>query len=52
MENKLIPKSLLDISGAILTQNDNESDSDYSIMTKGSSIDFMTSAFLCSKFLK
>ncbi len=41
MENKLIPKSLLDISGAILTQNDNESDSDYSIMTKGSSIDFM-----------
>lgn len=40
-ENKLIPKSLLDISGALLTQNDNTKKDDYSIMTTGSSLDFM-----------
>ena len=39
-ENKLIPKSLLDISGALITQNNNDSSDEYSIMTKGSSIDF------------
>lgn len=41
-ENKLIPKSLLDISGALLTQNNNiNNKDDYSIMTTGSSLDFM-----------
>lgn len=41
-ENKLIPKSLLDISGALLTQNNNTTNKDdYSIMTTGSSLDFM-----------
>lgn len=40
-ENKLIPKSLLDISGALLTQNDNIDKDDFSIMTTGSSLDFM-----------
>lgn len=40
-ENKLIPKSLLDISGALLNQNNNVNKDDYSIMTTGSSIDFM-----------
>ena len=42
LENKLIPKSLLDISGALLIQNNGiDKDSDKSYMTYGSSLDFM-----------
>ncbi len=40
-ENKLIPDTLLDISGAIITQNNIDKTDDYSIMIKGSSLDFM-----------
>ncbi len=40
-ENHLIPKALLDLSGALLIQNDNNKTDDYSIMTTGSSVDFM-----------
>lgn len=41
-EHKLIPKSLLDISGALLEQRDfNGNLDDYSYMTIGSSLDFM-----------
>ncbi|MBQ8132242.1 MAG: hypothetical protein IJ193_07105 [Bacilli bacterium] len=42
LENKLIPKSLLDISGALLIQTDFVDDGDeYSYMIQGSSLDFM-----------
>lgn len=40
-DNKLIPRSLLDISGALIKQNDNNKMDDYSIMLTGSSVDFM-----------
>lgn len=40
-KNKLIPKSLLDISGALIEQTEVEDDSSLSIMLTGSSIDFM-----------
>lgn len=40
-DNKLIPSSLLDISGALIKQNDNNKMDDYSIMLTGSSVDFM-----------
>lgn len=40
-ENKILPKDLLEISGALICQNDNKNTDFYSIMTTGSSIDFM-----------
>lgn len=40
-DNKLIPRSLLDISGALIKQNDNTKMDDYSVMLTGSSVDFM-----------
>lgn len=39
-KNKLIPKSLLDISGVLIKQEETDN-SDYGIMVSGSSIDFM-----------